>query len=86
MKIALIQQHATKDRAANVARGLKSLETAARAGAQLACFAELAFEWFYPQVPADSSGRELADPQDGPTGSAFCHKTPELGLVTVIKI
>ena len=35
MKIALIQQHATKDRSANVARGLKSLETAARAGAQL---------------------------------------------------
>jgi predicted amidohydrolase len=61
MKIALIQQHATKDRAANVARGLQSLETAARAGVTLACFAELAFEWFYPQVPADASCRELAN-------------------------
>ena len=52
MKIALIQQHATRDKAANIARGLANLETAARGGAQLACYAELAFEWFHPQRPA----------------------------------
>ena len=46
MKMALIQQHATRNKTANVARGLAALETAARHGAQLACFAELAFEWF----------------------------------------
>jgi predicted amidohydrolase len=86
MKIALIQQHATKDRAANVARGLQSLETAARAGATLACFAELAFEWFHPQVPADASFRELAEPIDGPTVTAFQNKARELGIVTVINL
>ncbi|HEX6214066.1 MAG TPA: nitrilase-related carbon-nitrogen hydrolase, partial [Vicinamibacterales bacterium] len=86
MKIALIQQHATKDRSANVARGLQSLETAARAGATLACFAELAFEWFYPQVPADASFRELAEPIDGPTVTAFQKKARELGIVTVINL
>jgi beta-ureidopropionase len=86
MKIALIQQHATKDRPANVARGLQSLETAARAGAALACFAELAFEWFYPQVPADASFRELAEPIDGPTVKAFQKKAKELGIVTVINL
>jgi predicted amidohydrolase len=86
MKIALIQQHATKDRSANVARGLQSLETAARAGATLACFAELAFEWFYPQVPADASFRALAEPIDGPTVTAFQKKARELGIVTVINL
>src|SRR5688572_25852195 len=86
MRIALIQQHATRDRPGNVARGLRSLETAARAGAELACFAELAFEWFYPQVPADSSFRELAEPIDGPTVKAFQKKARELGIVTVINL
>src|SRR5688572_9178484 len=86
MKIALIQQHATKDRTENVRRGLQALETAARAGAQLACFAELAFEWFYPQVPADASFRDLAEPVDGPTVKAFQKKAKELGIVTVINL
>ena len=86
MKIALIQQHATKDKAANVARGLAALEKAARSGAQLACFAELAFEWFYPQVPAGAAVRDLAEPLDGPTVTAFRQKARELGMVTVINL
>jgi N-carbamoylputrescine amidase len=86
MKTALIQQHATRDKASNVARGLAALETAARNGAQLACFAELAFEWFYPQRPADSSFRDLAEPVDGPTVTAFRKKARELNLVTVINL
>ena len=86
MKIALIQQHATKDKPANVARGLAAIETAARNGAQLACFAELAFEWFYPQRPAELDFRELAEPLDGPTVTAFQRKAKELGLVTVINL
>lgn len=86
MKIALIQQHATKDKSANVARGLAALEKAARSGAELACFAELAFEWFYPQVPADQGFRDLAEPIDGPTVKAFQQKARELGLVTVINL
>ncbi len=86
MKIALIQQHATKDKSANVARGLAALETAARNGAQLACFAELAFEWFYPQRPAEPDFRELAEPLDGPTVTAFQRKAKELGIVTVINL
>ncbi len=86
MKIALIQQHATRDKSSNVARGLAALETAARTGAGLACFAELAFEWFYPQRPADSGFRELAEPLDGPTVTAFQRKAKELGIVTVINL
>jgi predicted amidohydrolase len=86
MKIALIQQHATKDKSANVARGLAAIETAARNGAQLACFAELAFEWFYPQRPADSNFRELAEPLDGPTVTAFQRAAKEFGIVTLINL
>lgn len=86
MKIALIQQHATKDKAANVARGLAALETAARRGAHLACFAELAFEWFYPQRPAESGFRDLAEPLDGPTVAAFQRQAKQLGIVTVINL
>ena len=86
MKIALIQQHATKDKNSNVARGLAALEAAARGGAQLACFAELAFEWFYPQRPADRGFRDLAEPLDGPTVKAFQQKAKALGIVTVINL
>jgi len=86
MRIALIQQHATNDKSANVKRGLAALETAARNGAELGCFAELAFEWFYPQRPAGRGFRELAEPLDGPTVTAFRHKAKELGLVTVINL
>lgn len=84
MRIALIQQHATTDKAANVARGLAALETAARNGARLAGFAELAFEWFHPQVPAGAGFRELAEPLDGPTVTAFRKKARDLGIVTVM--
>ena len=86
MKIALIQQHATRDKHSNVGRGLAALETAARNGARLACFAELAFEWFYPQRPADAGFRDLAEPLDGPTVRAFRQKAKELGIVTVINL
>jgi N-carbamoylputrescine amidase len=84
--IALIQQHATKNKVDNVARGLAGLETAARAGAKLACFAELAFEWFHPQRPATGDVRELAEPIDGPMVTAFRRKAKELGVVTVLNL
>ncbi len=86
MKIALIQQHATKDKAANVARGVAALEQAARQGAALACYAELAFEWFHPQHPAGADVRSLAEPVDGPTVRTFQAKARELGIVTVLNL
>jgi N-carbamoylputrescine amidase len=86
MRLALIQQHATRNKAANVARGLTALETAARSGAQAACFAELAFEWFHPQRPAGADVQDLAEPLDGPTVRAFQEKARELGLVVVMNL
>jgi N-carbamoylputrescine amidase len=86
MKIALIQQHATRDKATNVACGLANLELAARAGAEVACYAELAFEWFHPQRPATGGVQDLAESIDGPTVTAFQRKARELGIVTVINL
>lgn len=71
MKIALIQQRATNDKAANRAKGLEAAEKAANQGAQLICFAELAFEPFYPQEPARDKVADLAEQIPGPTTEAF---------------
>jgi predicted amidohydrolase len=84
MRIALIQQRATKDKSDNLARGLVALETAASRGAALACFAELGFEWFYPQHPATGDVRALSEPIDGPLVTAVRAKARELGLVVVM--
>ncbi len=86
MRIALIQQPASPDKTANVARALASLEQAARTGARLACFAELAFEPFYPQRPAGPDVASLAEPIPGPTTDAFARRARELGLVLVLNL
>jgi len=86
MKIALIQQHAAQDKQSNVARGLTALETAAGAGANLACYAELAFEWFHPQRPASGDVLALAEPLDGPLVRAFQDKARTLGIVVVLNL
>jgi N-carbamoylputrescine amidase len=86
MRIALIQQAAGHDKAANRVRGLEALERAARAGADLACFAELAFERFYPQSPATGDVREKAEPVPGPLTEAFAARARELGIVVVLNL
>jgi N-carbamoylputrescine amidase len=86
MRIALVQQHATADKAANVARGLAHFEAAARAGAELVCFAELAFEPFYPQQPAAGAVRELAETVPGPLTHAFAEKARALRAVAVLNL
>lgn len=84
MKIALVQQHATHDKAANVQRGLAAVDHAAALGAQVVCFAELAFEWFHPQHPADATVRSLTEPIDGPLVQAFQAKARQHGVVLVL--
>jgi N-carbamoylputrescine amidase len=85
-RVALIQQAATADRPANLARGLAALDEAAAAGAHLACFAELAFEPFHPQRPATDDPRSLAEEIPGPTTDALCAKAKEHGLVIVANL
>ena len=86
MRIALVQQHATEDKQNNIARGLRALEAAARGGARLVAFAELAFEPFYPQNPAAAGALAHAEPVPGPLTDAFAAKARELGVVCVLNL
>jgi N-carbamoylputrescine amidase len=86
MRLALVQQRATSDKAANVARGLAALEAAAAGGAQLVCFAELAFEPFYPQHPAGPDFASLAEPVPGPVVELFQRTAAELEMVVVLNL
>jgi len=86
MKIALVQQPAGHDKADNVRRGLVALEQAARDGAHVVAFAELAFERFYPQRRAAPRPWLLGEPVPGPTTDAFGRKARELGVVVVLNL
>ena len=86
MQIALVQQQAGPDKSANVTRGLVALERAARNGAEVVAFAELAFERFHPQRPASGDALALAETIPGPTTDQFSRKARELGVVVVLNL
>ncbi len=86
VKIALIQQHATEDKAENKERAIKAFEEAAKNGAQLICFAELAFEPFYPQYPATGDVTGLAETIPGPVTETFVELSKKYGIVTVLNL
>lgn len=86
VKIALVQQSATLDKQQNVQRGLAALERAARAGARVAAFAELAFERFHPQQRALQAPLHLAEPVPGPVTDRFARAARELGIVVVLNL
>ncbi|HYT67763.1 MAG TPA: nitrilase-related carbon-nitrogen hydrolase [Vicinamibacterales bacterium] len=86
MKIALIQQHASTDKAENVRRGLAALDEAAANGAKVVVFAELAFEPFYPQTPADNDPLRLAETVPGPLTNAFADHAQRHGVVVVLNL
>jgi predicted amidohydrolase len=86
MRIALVQQHATLDKKENVRRGLAALERAARERAAVVAFAELAFEPFHPQHPADSDPLRLAETVPGPLTDAFASRARELGVAVVLNL
>ncbi|MFC1629385.1 nitrilase-related carbon-nitrogen hydrolase, partial [Gemmatimonadota bacterium] len=81
MRIALVQQYAGHDRMENIDRGLLALRNAAEAGAEIICYAELAFERFYPQYRAESSVVERAETIPGPMTDTFAGLARELGVV-----
>jgi len=86
MKIALIQQPATESREVNRARGLKAADEAARLGSQLICFAELAFDPFYPQAMLEGDIKDLAETIPGPTTEAFASLAKQRGITVVLNI
>lgn len=86
MKIALVQQHASHDKGGNIRRGLAAVDDAAAQGASLIVFAELAFERFHPQRPADGDHLRLAEPVPGPMTDAFADRARRHGVVIVLNL
>jgi len=86
MRVALVQQHATDDRDANRRRGLEAVEQAARQGAEVVAFAELAFDPFWPQRPATPDVLALAEPIPGPTTDLFAKQARTLGVALVLNL
>jgi N-carbamoylputrescine amidase len=52
----------------------------------LVCYAELAFEPFYPQKPASGDIARLAEPVPGPTTEAFASAASRLGVAVVLNL
>ncbi len=86
MKIALVQQSASSDRQANLRRGLAAARQAGQAGAQVVCFAELAFDRFFPQIPARGDEQGRATPVPGPLTDVFCPIAREFEMVIVLNL
>jgi N-carbamoylputrescine amidase len=86
LRIALVQQQATGDPAGNLARGEAAFLEAARSGANVVAFAELAFTRFYPQMPATAESAALAETIPGPTTDLFCAVARETGTVAVLNL
>jgi len=83
-KLALIQQHASNNIEKNIERAVDSTQIAAKNGAQLIAFAELAFTRFYPQLQASGDVKQLAEKIPGPTTQIFSNLAKELGVVIVL--
>jgi N-carbamoylputrescine amidase len=69
-----------------VERGLRAAERAAEEGAQIICFAELAFDRFYPQELATPEKVALAEKIPGPTTDAFAEVAARRGVVIVLNL
>ncbi|NMB82769.1 MAG: carbon-nitrogen hydrolase family protein, partial [Ignavibacteria bacterium] len=78
MKIALVQQSASANKMENIQKGVEAVKTAAAKGANIICFAELAFTQFYPQKKASSDYKNLAETIPGPTTQIFSYLAKQL--------
>ncbi len=85
-KIALIQQAVSGDLTANRQRGWEAARTAAMQGANIICFAELAFDPFYPQCRATDESLNRAESIPGPTTDMFVELAREHRVVVVLNV
>jgi predicted amidohydrolase len=86
MKIALIQQIASEDIKSNIDRAVHSVKQAAGNGANIICFAELAFTPFYPQKPVGENKIKLAETIPGQTTDVFSKLAKEFGVVIILNL
>ena len=81
--IGLIQDHATSDGAANVARAERLVRDAATRGAQIICLKEL-FNAPYFCKSQQSERFDLAEAIPGPTSDAMARLARELAVVLIV--
>jgi len=88
LKIALVQQHASKDLDDNLRRGVAAFEQAAREGARLIAYAELSFLPFLPQLPSRERPdfRSFAQSVPGPFTEEFAGLAKRYGTVVVLNL
>ncbi len=86
VRIALAQIAARDDGAARRARVQEAMEDAARQGAQLVAFPELAGLPFFPQHERFGAAIDLAEPVPGPTTDLIAVEAKQLGLVVVFNL
>jgi len=86
MKIALIQHTASKDIKSNIDKAVHSVKEAAGNGADIICFAELAFTPFYPQKPVAEKKIELAETIPGQTTDVFSKLAKEFRVVIILNL
>ena len=85
MKTALIQQHNTADREANIARLSDSIRTCAAEGAELVVLQELHNSLYFCQTE-DTDTFRLAEPIPGPSPEHFGEVARACGLVLVLSL
>ena len=86
MKIALIQQSASEDKSKNIKKGVIAVQEAAKNGANIICFAELAFTKFFPQNPSDNNNLSLAETIPGSTTDQFSKLAKNFGVVIILNL
>lgn len=86
MKVALIQQSCSQNKEKNLSKGLANARKAAEQGANIICFAELAFEPFYPQHAHPEDPAQFAEPIPGPITNAFSDLAREYGVVIILNL
>ena len=83
--IGIIQDHATSDTAANVARAVGLVREAARRGAQIICLKELFNSTYF--CKSQSCDRfDLAEPIPGPTTDTMQQLARELEVVIIVPL
>ena len=83
--VGIIQDHATTDVAANVARAAELIREAARRGAQIICLKEL-FNTTYFAKSTKIEHFDLAEPVPGPITDTFQALAKELAVVIIVPI
>jgi beta-ureidopropionase len=85
-RVALAQLAASPDREANLAAAIEAIHQAASSGAELICFPEMGFSPFFPQVRADPSFFDWAEPIPGPTTERLAEAARQSSIVVVANI